>query len=399
MPEPPVASSPRSAAPAAGRRQPARVGDSVRIWDLPTRLFHWLLVVAFAAQWLTQDDARLLDFHVFAGYAIGVLLLFRIAWGFVGTRHARFASFAYGPRRGLQHLQALLAGRHERHLGHNPAGSWSIFGLLALALATVVTGVANLGGAKQLGPLAGWIGYARGDLFGLAHKYLAWSMLVLVALHVAGVVLTSRAERENLALSMVLGTKRTFGASGGVPAAAIVAFAMLLVLAAGAWAYLGGYAESRPEHPYLPFTMAPLAQNDAWQKECAGCHLDYHPSILPARSWEVLLSGQHEHFGEDLALDDDTLRVLRDYALARPAEKHATPLAWKIDSTTPPASAPLRVTETAYWKRRHAELGAADWVRVRKFACDGCHLDAKAGTFLPGAIRVGLSGPAVGKDK
>src|SRR5213075_1063255 len=79
------------------------VGDTVgvravRVWDLPTRLFHWLLAAAFAAQWLTQDDARLLDFHVFAGYAIGALLVFRVLWGVAGTRTARFASFAFGPR-------------------------------------------------------------------------------------------------------------------------------------------------------------------------------------------------------------------------------------------------------------------------------------------------------------
>jgi cytochrome b len=373
-----------SIAPEAARPQP------VRVWDLPTRLFHWLLVAAFAAQWFTQDDGRLLDYHVFAGYAIGALLLFRVVWGFVGTRYARFASFAFGPRAGLQHLLATLAGRHERHLGHNPAGAWSIFGLLALGMATVATGLLTLGGAKQLGPLRGVIGYARGDTLAIAHKYLAWAMLVLVALHLVGVLLASRADRENLAVSMLVGTKQAAGTFAGVPAAAPVALIVLLAVALGAWGYFRGYAYSRPDAPYVPFAFAPLAQLDAWNKECGGCHLAYHPSILPARSWDALLREQHAHFGEDLDLDDDTVRVLHDYATVQAAESHATPLAWKIDSTTPAQAILLRVTDAGYWKRRHAQLGEDDWSRTKRFACDGCHLDAAAGSFLPGAIRVGL---------
>lgn len=386
----------RSESPDATERPPAR---PVRIWDLPTRVFHWLLAAAFAAQWLTQDDAQLLDFHVFTGYAIGVLLLFRLAWGVVGTQYARFRSFAFGPREGLRHLHAMLAGRHERHLGHNPAGSWSIFGLLALGLASVATGIAALGGAKHLGPLRAWIGYAGGDTLVFLHKYLAWAMLALVAMHLAGVVLASRAERENLAVSMIVGSKRSAETFEGVPAAAPVAFVLLLLLAVGAWAYFRGYVEARPDAPYLPYTLPALVQSAAWDKECSGCHLAYHPSILPARSWNALLRGQREHFGEDLDLDDETSRTLRDHALAHPAESHATPLAWKIDSTTAADTVLLRVTEAGYWKDRHAGLNDADWRSTKPFACDGCHLDAMAGTYLPGAIRVGTPATPAGKAR
>ena len=362
----------------------------IRVWDLPTRIFHWLLVAAFVVQWITQDDARLLDYHVFAGYAIGVLLVFRVLWGFLGTRYARFDSFAFNPRQALQHLRAMLAGRHERHLGHNPAGTWSIFGLLALGLATVVTGIATLGGAKQLGPLRGLIGYARGDTLALVHKYLAWSMLVLVALHLLGVLLASRAEHENLAVSMVVGTKSSSGSFDGVSAATPVASVLLLVLAIGVWSYFRGYVQARPLQPYLPFTQPALGENATWTKECGGCHLAYHPSMLPARSWTKLLQEQHAHFGEDLDLEDESVNRLLGFAAMESAEAHRTTLAWKVDSTTPPSATPLRVTDTGYWKHRHADLSDADWTRTKRFACDGCHLDAAAGTFLPGAIQVGM---------
>jgi len=363
----------------------------IRIWDLPTRLFHWMLALAFAAQWLTQDDGRLLDYHVFAGYAIGVLILLRLVWGLVGTRYARFTSFAAGARRGWQHLSALLAGRHQRYLGHNPAGAWSIFGLLLLGAATVITGVATLGGAKQLGPLRGLIGYARGDALAIVHKYLAWSMLALVAAHVVGVLVTSRIERENLTLSMLVGTKRAMGELEGVAAALPVALVMLIVAVAAAWVYFRGYATAESGQPYLPFSQAALVQSEAWDKECGGCHLAYHPSVLPAPAWRALLDEQHAHFGEDLGLEESTVDALRAYMRPQSAEAHATPLAWKIDSTTRADATPRRVTETDYWKKRHATLSAADWNRTKRFACEGCHLDAAAGTFLPGAIHVGTT--------
>ena len=130
-------------------------GERVVVWDLPTRIFHWLLAAAFLVEWLTQDDARYLDFHVFCGYLIGALIAFRLIWGFVGTRWARFSSFAFGPFAALRYLRDLLRRRQAHFVGHNPAGSWSIFILLTLGALSVLSGVAALGGGKQQGPLQG----------------------------------------------------------------------------------------------------------------------------------------------------------------------------------------------------------------------------------------------------
>ncbi len=138
-------------------------GERVVVWDLPTRIFHWLLATAFLVEWLTQDDARYLDFHVFCGYLIGALIAFRVIWGFVGTRWARFASFAFGPFAALRYLRDLLRRRQAHFVGHNPAGSWSIFILLTLGALSVLSGVAALGGEKQQGPLQGLLTFAQGD--------------------------------------------------------------------------------------------------------------------------------------------------------------------------------------------------------------------------------------------
>ena len=365
----------------------AMQGERVVVWDLPTRIFHWLLATAFLVEWLTQDDARYLDFHVFCGYLIGALIAFRVIWGFIGTRWARFASFAFGPFAAVRYLRDLLRRRQAHFVGHNPAGSWSIFILLTLGALSVLSGVAALGGEKQQGPLQGMLTFGQGAGLREVPTVLAWTMLAIVALHILGVVVSSFSDRENLPVAMIRGRKRAANEQS-VSLAGNAAIAMLVVLAGFAAWYFRGYFKATRDVPYLPFVGPTLAMDPQWQHECGSCHLDFHPSLLPARSWRAMLEEQ-DHFGEDLALDAKVVASLSSFAAAHSAEHAETPTAWKIASRTPAASTPLRITELSYWKRRHAEVTDADWQRVKKVDCAGCHLDAELGTFEPGAIHIG----------
>ena len=134
------------------------------IWDLPTRVFHWALAGSFLGAYLLSEYDAARNFHVMFGYTVAGLLLFRLLWGFVGSRHASFADFAYGPAAALRYLRDLAAGRARDYEGHNPAGSWAIYALLALAAATAVTGWLHyneLGGEAsrkltRCSPMPGW---------------------------------------------------------------------------------------------------------------------------------------------------------------------------------------------------------------------------------------------------
>ena len=225
------------------------------------------------------------------------------------------------------------------------------------------------------------------------HEVLAWAMLAVVAMHILGVVVSSLSDRENLPVAMIRGRKRAVESEQSVSLAANAAIAMLVVLAGFAAWYFRGYFKTARDVPYLPFAGPALAMDAQWQHECGSCHLAYHPSLLPARSWEAML-GQQDHFGEDLALDAGVVASLSSFAAAHSAEHAETPAAWKIASRTSAGSAPLRITETSYWKRRHAAVTDADWQRVKKIDCGGCHLDAELGTFEPGAIHIGKTGDA-----
>ena len=118
----------------------------ILVWDLPLRMFHWLLVVSFAGAFLTAESERVRDMHVALGYTFVGLLAFRLVWGVVGSRYARFASFAFGPEAVLAYLGSLLTRRPDHYVGHNPAGSWVIFAIVVLG---VVTGSERLCGLQR----------------------------------------------------------------------------------------------------------------------------------------------------------------------------------------------------------------------------------------------------------
>ena len=169
-------------------------GRRVLVWDAPVRIFHWLTVLSFAGAFITAESERWRLLHVTLGYTMAGLVVFRLLWGLVGTRHARFASFVRGPAAVARYLGSLLRGRPEHHAGHNPAGALAIVALLGLALAVTVSGWALYDGM-----FGGWVE----DV----HEGVANGMLALVGLHVAAVVLASRLHRENLVGAMVSGRK------------------------------------------------------------------------------------------------------------------------------------------------------------------------------------------------
>jgi cytochrome b len=166
----------------------------ILVWDFPTRAFHWLLALSFAGAFLTADSERYRDVHVTLGYTMLGLVAFRLVWGLIGTRYARFWSFAFGPRTVLTYVKSLLARSPQHYLGHNPAGSWAIYALLALTVLAGATGYATY---EDIG----------GHWMEEAHEAFANTMLAVVMAHIAGVVVSSLIHGENLVRSMLTGYK------------------------------------------------------------------------------------------------------------------------------------------------------------------------------------------------
>jgi cytochrome b len=202
----------------------------ILVWDLPTRLFHWLLVVGFAAAaflaLVLGEDHALFPFHAILGLVIALIVLFRLIWGFVGSRYARFTSFAFGPGAVIGYLRDTLRGAGTPHVGHNPASAWAIFSMLFLVLALAGTGV-------LLGRDHEW----AEEL----HELLAYAMLGVVAAHLIGVVLHTIRHRENITAAMIHGRKSVDAASSISSTYPRVALALILVTTMWAVALVRGF--------------------------------------------------------------------------------------------------------------------------------------------------------------
>lgn len=206
-----------------------------RVWDPLVRLFHWSLVILFTVAYFTGEEDSL--WHIYSGYAIIGLLVFRVLWGLVGPQHARFSDFLYSPRRAWRYLKSLASPRPEHYTGHTPAGGWMILALLVSLALTSVSGL-KVYGLEGHGPLAGTDtgiaivapayaddeagaddedeeheGYGGGaeqaeEYWEEIHEFFSNLTVLLIFLHVAGVIVASVVHRENLVKAMFTGDKR-----------------------------------------------------------------------------------------------------------------------------------------------------------------------------------------------
>jgi cytochrome b len=173
------------------RRIPPQVSSGIariRVWDSPTRIFHWTLVLLVVFSFTTgKIGGDWMTWHLRSGYAILALLLFRLAWGFAGGSSARFATFLRGPRAALEYARATFSGRHPFTAGHNPAGGWMVVLMLALLLVQAASGLFADDEIATQGPLAVKVSNAVVAKMSSLHSYNSWALVVAVSVHVIAV--------------------------------------------------------------------------------------------------------------------------------------------------------------------------------------------------------------------
>ena len=364
------------------------LGTEFPVWDRAVRTFHWLLVATVAGALLTGffGGATAIDPHVILGTSVALLLTFRAIWGFTGSTLARFSSFAPTPASFLHHARELLRGGAPHYLGHNPIGSAMILALLATLAAITGTGVIVLGGIVKEGPLAPFLSFTAAVEVKEVHELLAFLLMSLVGLHLAGILAESWRTRENLVRAMVTGRKP---ACTGVaeaaltpphPAVAAIAFTALTACAGAGIAYFSLLP---------PFGVPDKPLDAAYAKECGSCHSAHHPSVAPAATWTAIMPGLDSHFSENASLDATLTARLTAYLTDNAAEKWDTSPANRLRAAS--EQNPLRITDTRGWKRLHRGL-PDDVFKSKavggKLNCSKCHRDAETGRFAPRAIAI-----------
>lgn len=207
----------------------------IRVWDILIRIFHWSLAAGFIAAYLTSEEDN--PWHIYSGYTVLGLIIFRLIWGFVGSRHARFSDFVRPPAVVYQYIQSLRAGQPPPYIGHNPLGGWMVIAMLLTLFAVTLSGLKVYAIEEGKGPFAGLqsiqltpvsIAHAEDELddggneegnprhksneadeefWEEIHEASANVMLLLIGLHLAGIILSSRLHKENLVKAMFTGKK------------------------------------------------------------------------------------------------------------------------------------------------------------------------------------------------
>jgi cytochrome b len=210
--------------------------DNVLVWDLPLRVFHWLLVLLVVVSWVSVSiGGNAMQIHFLSGYAVLALVLFRVLWGFLGTAHARFESFLRSPAAAIAYLRALRSGGAMRHLGHNPAGGWSVVLMLAVLLAQAGTGLFANDDIAAAGPLAKLVSKTLSDRITGIHHLNVKLLYALIGLHLSAVAYYYFCKHENLVKSIFTGFKDVgAGAGDAAPARGRNWLAALLLAACAA---------------------------------------------------------------------------------------------------------------------------------------------------------------------
>ncbi len=352
----------------------------VKVWDIALRLFHWSLVLLVAMAAITGFLAaeQWLDLHVAAGIGIGVLLIFRVIWGFAGSYYARFSSFFFTPGKVAEHLRETLKGKAGRYIGHNPIGALMVFALLGVLAALSISGFIVLGGQENQGALAAFVNYQSGKTARNIHEILAFLLLAMIGAHLAGVIMESILSRENLVRAMITGRKqvkvveRVDDESRIIRRAPLI-LALIVLIAAPLYQLMANYPASG---------FVPMKANAAWASECGDCHIAYHPSLLPRSSWRQIMAGLEDHFGEDASLDEDTKAEITAFLNEYASERWDSEAANELRKTD--TQKPLWITASPYWKQRHGDLEAEIFKRKTigsKGNCLACHKDAASGRF------------------
>ena len=360
----------------------------VRVWDLPTRLFHWLLVAAVTVAMVTGFVAPewWMGLHIAAGYTIVLLLVFRFVWGVFGSEYARLVNLAGSTRYLSAYLRGLALLRPPHYVGHNPVGALMIFAFFAVFVGLVVTGLMVEGGEEKQGPFAGLATYALGHSAKWFHWVLAFAALVTIFIHICGVFVESWLQNVNLVRGMISGWMPVPSGFIIPPQREARPLAALLVCS-GIAVGIGGALLSLARLPARGVPEMPIS--DTYQAECGACHWPYHPTLLPRASWAAIMDSLPDHFGEDASLPPEMSAEIARYLDAFAAESSDTEAANRMRTVS--ASEPRRITKSPFWIAKHSNIDGATFKShsvKSEGNCIACHKDGDSGRFDDQAIAI-----------
>ncbi|MBF0350045.1 MAG: cytochrome b/b6 domain-containing protein [SAR324 cluster bacterium] len=366
-----------------------------KIWPAVIRLFHLGLTGLIIGLFVTSFRDGQLRLHIYLGYSLLIVVLWRIFYGFYGSYYAQFRNFLVSPNKMIEHLRLIFLHKPPLYPGHPPPAGWMTVIMLLLLGILCLSGIGVFLGEERYLILGYSISNDAGEQFHLIHQWSSWSLVGLIVLHIIGVMLDSWHHHMNLPKSMVTGYKN-------IPADLIISEPLLLnrgirkipgllfLMMAGAVLMLMNHTMSSPQaSPGLEKAGA-----EVWARECGSCHQLFHPSLLPERSWRRMMGQLDQHFGDNASLDPDTEKLITDFMSSYAADGSTLEVSYKIRKSLDHNEVPLAITETLFWRIKHEKLHP-DLYRHPEIAskanCLACHADALNGRYDDHQIKMPVS--------
>jgi cytochrome b len=348
------------------------------IWDLPLRFFHWSMVILVTVGGITGYFAEdsWLNIHALAGYGLGLLLIFRLLWGFLGSPYSRFKNFPLNKQAVIDHFRTLIKLKPASPIGHNPVGAWMIVILLSTLTLLILSGMITYGGQENLGPLASLVNYTTGHFTKEIHEILSTILLFAIGTHLLGVFSEVVLFKHPLIKAMITGRKPVDTPVADPSRFYILKGIVLFVGIIATCVYIATKLEARP-NPAWTLLQAPIS----YESECSDCHALYHPSLRSSANWASVMDNLSDHFGEDASLNETSRLEIKKFLMENDASTFDTEVSHRIGRA---ADETLRMTDTKYWKKRHHDIDDALFKSKEvgsKINCTKCHKDAVIGRF------------------
>jgi cytochrome b len=375
------------------------------IWSLFTRLFHILLILGIAFLFLFSDFDSLLSYHAIIGYSVGLLLLFRIVWGFMDVKYSSFRDFNFS----FHDLQAYmldvfttlkeLISNPERkrvvqnslYVGHNPASSWAIVGMIAFGILSVFSGVVVYGTQEGMGILSFLNNtlFKKMEFFEELHEFFTTAFMFVMFAHISGALLDRFLHKSSAIESMIDGYKET--QEEGLKLTFMQKLFGLVWI--GTTLFFLFYLLSHPANLLIADATIEVdykKEHPLFERECISCHTLYPPYLLPSQSWVKMMADLQNHFGDDASLDANETQSIRDYLVKNAAENSTKESAYKMLRSMQDRET-IAITKTPYWIRRHHEIDESVFVSKEvkaKSNCKACHQKIEQGLLNDKEIKI-----------
>ncbi len=366
-----------------------RKEGKVFVWPSCTRIIHWTIAISFIASYFSSLNKSYLHYHVAFGWIFGIMLFYRIVWGFVGPRYATFNTFKLNLSDLQWYFKEKVINRwREIPAGHNPASSWYTILVLSIGSLIVISGIVLYGVQEGSGILAflnkKYYIYMI-DLFD-AHFYLSYFLVVWACIHIVGVMIEQFYHKTNMAFAMITGYKKAQGEDSDITVFSNIASYIFIIISFASFIYIvSTYNNVVTKSIFIPIDFE--EEHKVYYTDCGDCHKTYPPYMLPARSWKRIIKDLDNHFGEEITeanISKEARTSILNYLTSNSSEYSTNKIAFRFINSLEKDEAPKAITKTDYWRDIHKNIDPKVFkskkVKSRAY-CWSCHEGFEQGIF------------------